>query len=62
MTSETSPCHALVMHPLVMHKIDFSIGLSVYDPINPLSVDRLIHIADENMYKEKKSKKKKIIN
>ncbi len=39
------------------YKIDFSIGLSVYDPSNPLSIEELIKIADENMYKEKKKKK-----
>ncbi len=40
------------------YKIDFSIGISYYDPANPLSIDELIRIADENMYEEKKSKKK----
>ena len=39
------------------YKIDFSIGLSVYDPANPLSIEELIRIADENMYEEKKKKK-----
>lgn len=39
------------------YRIDFSIGLSVYDPSNPLSIEELIKIADENMYKEKKKKK-----
>jgi PAS domain S-box-containing protein len=39
------------------YKIDFSIGLSVYDPLNPLSIEELIRIADENMYEEKKKKK-----
>jgi len=39
------------------YKISFSIGLSVYDPFNPLSIEELIKIADENMYKEKKKKK-----
>jgi len=39
------------------YKIDFSIGLSVYDPSNPLSIEELIKIADENMYEEKKKKK-----
>jgi len=38
------------------YKIDFSIGLSYYDPSNPLSIEELIRIADENMYKEKKKK------
>ncbi|MCK4241104.1 MAG: PAS domain S-box protein, partial [Candidatus Atribacteria bacterium] len=41
------------------YKIDFSIGISYYDPANPLSIDELIRIADENMYKEKKSKNKR---
>ncbi len=40
------------------YKIDFSIGISYYDPANPQSMDELIRIADENMYEEKKSKKK----
>ncbi len=39
------------------YKICFSIGLSCYDPANPLSIEELIKIADENMYKEKKKKK-----
>ena len=39
------------------YKIDFSIGLSCYNPSNPLSIEELIRIADENMYKEKKKKK-----
>jgi len=39
------------------YKISFSIGLSCYNPSNPLSIDELIRIADENMYKEKKKKK-----
>jgi len=38
-------------------KIDFSVGFSYYNPSNPLSIDELITIADENMYKEKKKKK-----
>jgi len=41
------------------YEIDFSIGLSVYDPSNPLSIDELIRIADENMYEEKKKKKER---
>ena len=39
------------------YKISFSIGLSHYDPANPLSIEELIRIADENMYEEKKKKK-----
>jgi len=39
------------------YEIDFSIGLSVYEPSNPLSIEELIRIADENMYEEKKKKK-----
>jgi len=39
------------------YKISFSVGLSCYNPFNPLSIDELIRIADENMYKEKKKKK-----
>jgi len=41
------------------YKIDFSIGLSYYNPTNPLSIDELIRIADENMYKEKKKKEER---
>ena len=37
--------------------IDFSIGLSCYNPSNPLSIEELIRIADENMYGEKKKRK-----
>ncbi|MGB6607153.1 MAG: PAS domain S-box protein [Atribacterota bacterium] len=40
------------------YKIEFSTGFSNYDPANPQSMDELIRIADENMYKEKKTKKK----
>lgn len=39
------------------YKINFSIGLSYYNPSNPLSIEEIIRIADENMYKEKKKKK-----
>ena len=39
------------------YKVDFSIGLSYYNLSNPLSIEELIRIADENMYKEKKKKK-----
>ncbi|MEA3454245.1 MAG: PAS domain S-box protein [Candidatus Caldatribacteriota bacterium] len=39
------------------YKIDFSIGISCYDPSNPLSIDELIKIADEDMYGKKKNKK-----
>jgi len=37
------------------YKIDLSIGLSEYHPGNPQPIDELIRIADERMYKEKKS-------
>jgi diguanylate cyclase (GGDEF)-like protein len=40
------------------YKIDFSIGLSYYNPSTPLSIEELIRIADENMYKDKSKKKK----
>lgn len=40
------------------YKIGFSIGISCYNPDNPQSIDELIGIADENMYKEKKKKSK----
>ena len=36
------------------YKIDFSIGLSHYNPSDPLSIEELIKIADDNMYIEKK--------
>jgi len=39
------------------YKISFSVGLSHYNPSDPLSMEELIRIADENMYKEKKKKK-----
>jgi len=40
------------------YKVEFSTGFSNYDPANPQPMDELIRIADENMYKEKKSKNK----
>lgn len=40
------------------YKIDFSIGLSYYNPSTPLSIEELIRIADENMYEDKSKKKK----
>ncbi|MBA7497586.1 hypothetical protein ES704_00314 [subsurface metagenome] len=40
-----------------LYKISFSISLSCYNPSNPLSIEELIKIADENMYGEKKKKK-----
>ena len=44
--------------PKKPYKIEFSTGFSNYDPANPQSMDELIRIADENMYKEKKNKNK----
>jgi diguanylate cyclase (GGDEF)-like protein/PAS domain S-box-containing protein len=38
------------------YKIGFSVGVSSYNPDNPQSIDELISIADENMYKEKKKR------
>jgi len=38
------------------YQINFSIGLSEYDPKNPLQIDDLIRIADQEMYEEKKKK------
>ena len=38
-------------------KIDFSIGFSVYDPANPQTIERLIHLADQKMYEDKSKKK-----
>jgi len=40
------------------YKIGFSTGFSNYDPANPLSMNELIRIADEKMYKEKNRKNK----
>jgi len=40
------------------YKIEFSTGFSNYDPANPLSMDKLIKVADEKMYEEKKRKNK----
>jgi len=40
------------------YKIGFSTGFSNYDPANPQPMNELIRIADENMYKEKKSNNK----
>jgi len=40
------------------YNIGFSIGISCYNPDHPQSIDELISIADENMYKEKKKKSK----
>ncbi len=39
------------------YQIELSIGLSKYDPVNPLTSDELIRIADQKMYEEKKNKK-----
>ena len=39
------------------YKIEISMGLSEYDPANPLSMDELIRVADQKMYEEKKKKK-----
>lgn len=41
------------------YKIEISIGLSYYNPSNPLSIDKLIRIADKKMYEDKKDKKHK---
>ncbi len=41
------------------YKIEFSMGLSCYDPDNPQSIDELIRIADKKMYEEKNGKNKK---
>jgi len=40
------------------YKIDFSIGFSVYDPANPQTIERLIHLADQKMYEDKSKKGK----
>ena len=39
------------------YQLNFSFGLSYYDPSNPQPMDELIRIADEKMYEEKKRKK-----
>jgi len=41
------------------YNIEISIGLSEYDPENPLPMDELIRIADQKMYEEKNNKKQK---
>ena len=41
------------------YQINFSIGLSEYNPDNPLTMDELIRIADGNMYEDKENKKYK---
>ena len=41
------------------YKIEISIGLSYYNPTNPLFIDELIRIADKKMYEDKKDKKHK---
>ena len=41
------------------YKIDLSIGFSEYDLDHPLTMDELIRIADQKMYKEKNKKQKK---
>ena len=40
------------------YKIDFSIGFSVYDPANPQTIEKLIHLADQKMYEDKSKKGK----
>jgi len=39
------------------YQIEFSIGLSEYNPDNPQPMDELIRIADQKMYEEKKKKR-----
>ena len=41
------------------YKIDFSIGLSWYNPANSQPVEKLIHQADQRMYEDKNKKDKK---
>ncbi|GAB4116403.1 MAG: hypothetical protein Kow00103_12100 [Candidatus Caldatribacteriota bacterium] len=40
------------------YRIDFSIGFSDYDPANPESIEKLIQLADQRMYEDKKIKRK----
>ena len=40
------------------YSIDFSIGFSYYNPAHPLSLDKLIHLADQSMYMHKEKKRK----
>jgi diguanylate cyclase (GGDEF)-like protein len=40
-----------------LYQLNFSFGLSYYDPLNPQPMDELIRIADEEMYEEKERKK-----
>jgi len=39
------------------YKIELSIGLSEYNPDNPLTMDELIRIADKKMYEDKHNNK-----
>lgn len=39
------------------YQLSFSLGFSYYDPAHPQSMDKLIRIADNKMYEEKKNKK-----
>ena len=40
------------------YEISFSIGISIYDPLNPQPMEKLIHLADQAMYEDKSKKKK----
>ena len=39
--------------------LSFSIGIAVFDPVSPVPVERLIELADEEMYQQKRIKRAK---
>lgn len=40
------------------YKLSLSVGFSCYDPDNPCSIEKLLALADKNMYKQKRKKQK----
>jgi diguanylate cyclase (GGDEF)-like protein len=40
------------------YKLSISAGFSFYNPKDPITLDELLHIADQRMYKEKMGKKR----
>lgn len=45
-----------------LYNIGFSVGISCYNPNHPQSIDKLISLADNNMYTEKNKKRKQSEN
>ena len=39
-----------------LHKLSMSVGISIYDPENPSTIDELMSVADTLMYEDKKKK------